>query len=261
MLIFAANLYFIPRRSYRINFRLRKLKERQFSYVKYNLHALFLSYTMLYLFSLSLRHRYSLTVRLLVLLLLISNTAGACSTETAEREEVTHPQGRNRQETEPDTLLARRQPSDPPAIIDFLGNPILSDYRQSRKLDAYFARIRTDFTLDAEPIENIHKPTISDTIYTIRFGESVIELYAPSQTGELLLQVADIRNTGIALRNNMKVGMSQPELMTKLKNFDVRILQTNAEVVATSVEGAPTSLRFFLKNGKVNRIRYEGYVD
>jgi hypothetical protein len=216
---------------------------------------------MLYRFSLSLRHRYSLTVRLLVLLLLISNTAGACSSESAQHEQREQPQERTGQQVAPDTMLARRQPAGPPSTIDFLGNPFLSDYRQSKKLDAYFARISTDFTLDAEPIENIHRPAVTDTIYSIRFGESLIELYAPTQTGELLLQVADIRNAGIALRNNMKVGMSQPELMTKLKNYDVRILQTNTEIVATSLEGAPTSLRFYLKNGKVNRIRYEGYVD
>ena len=216
---------------------------------------------MLHLFSLSLRHRYSLSVRLLVLLLLISTTAGACRPEDTLEEQKEEPLERNQQQAEPDTLLARRQPAGPPATIDFLGNPFLSDYRQSKKLDAYFARIGTDFTLDADPVENMHRPAITDTIYTIRFGESVIELYAPTQTGELLLQVADIRNAGIALRNNMKVGMSQPELMTKLNNFDVRILQTNSEVVATTVEGAPISLRFFLKNGKVNRIRYEGYVD
>lgn len=216
---------------------------------------------MLHLISLSLRYRYSLSVRLLVLLLLISTTAGACNPEEAHEEQTEEPRERSRPLIESDTLLARRQPGAPPSSLDFLGNPFLSDYRQSKKLDAYFARINTDFTLDADPIENMHRPAITDTIYTIRFGESVIELYAPTQTGELLLQVADIRNGGIALRNNMKVGMSQPELMTKLKNFDVRILQTNSEIVATSVEGAPTSLRFFLKNGKVNRIRYEGYVD
>ncbi|WP_299704189.1 hypothetical protein [uncultured Pontibacter sp.] len=215
---------------------------------------------MLYFFSFSLRHRYSLAVRLLVLLLLISTTAGACS-ESALEEQRDEPQEREKQRIEPDTMLARRQPAGPPSTIDFLGNPILSDYRQSKKLDAYFSRISTDFTLDADPIENLHRPTITDTIYTIRFGESLIELYAPSQTGELLLQVADIRNAGIALRNNMKVGMGQPELMNKLKNFDVRILQTNSEIVATSTEGAPASLRFFLKNGKVNRILYDGYVD
>jgi hypothetical protein len=213
------------------------------------------------LFHLSLCHRYSLTVRLLVLLLLVSSSAGACSSETPADERRKSPQERVGQNPPVDTMLAKRSNPGPPATIDFLGNPFLASYSQSKRLDAYFARINTDFSLDAEAIENIHKPTVSDTIFTIRFGESVIELYAPTLTGELLLQVADIRNTGITLRNNMKVGMSQPELMTKLKNYDVRILQTNSEVVATSVEGAPISLRFFLKNGKVSRIRYEGYVD
>ena len=213
------------------------------------------------LFHLCLYRRYSLTVRLLVLLLLVSSSAGACSSETPEEEHRKSPQERMGQNPPVDTMLAKRNTPGPPATIDFLGNPFLASYSQSKRLDAYFARINTDFSLDAEAIENMHKPSISDTIFTIRFGESVIELYAPTLTGELLLQIADIRNTGITLRNNMKVGMSQPELMTKLKNYDVRILQTNSEVVATSVEGAPVSLRFFLKNGKVSRIRYEGYVD
>jgi hypothetical protein len=195
------------------------------------------------------------------MLLLISSTAEACSSDTSSGEQRPTAQEHDELNPQADTMLARRNAAGPPATLDFLGNPFLADYRQSKKLEAYFARITTDFTLDAEAIENIHRSSVTDTIYTIRFGESLIELYAPTQTGELLLQVADISNTGIALRNNMKVGMSQPELMSKLKNFDVRILQTNSEIVATSVEGAPTSLRFFLKNGKVNRIRYEGYVD
>ncbi len=166
-----------------------------------------------------------------------------------------------RSETKPDTLKTRKAPAKAAMQIDFLGNPFLADYNQSRSLDAYFARINSDFTLEAEPIPNIHKADITDTIYIIRFGSSMIELYAPSLTGDLLLQVADIQGNGIVLRNNMKVGMSQPELMNKLKNFDVRILQTNAEIVATSTEGAPIAIRFALKNGKVSRIRYEGYID
>ncbi|TXK37575.1 hypothetical protein FVR03_15150 [Pontibacter qinzhouensis] len=206
------------------------------------------------------RCTYRPSVRLLLLLFLFSSFSGACSTNSAEQEIDFKD---NIADTRPDTLKTRKSATKAPVQIDFLGNPFLADYDQSRKLDAYFARINSDFTVEAEPIPNIHKTQITDTIYIIRFGSSMIELYAPTQTGDLLLQVADIQGNGISLRNNMKVGMSQPELMNKLKNFDVRILQTNAEIVATSIstDGAPAAIRFLLKNGKVSRIRYEGYVD
>jgi hypothetical protein len=207
----------------------------------------------------SLCCRCSSSARLLVLVLLfsVSSLSGACSTETdnTEREDV--PRDRAEPQLQPDTMAARRAP----ATVPILDNPFVADQKQSKKLDAYFARINADFTLDAEGIENIHRAEVTDTIYTIRFGESSIEFYAPTQTGDLLLQMADIRNNGITLRNNMRVGMSQAETMTKLKNFDVRILQTPNEIVATSREGAPSTLHFYLKSGKVNRILYEGYVD
>ncbi|MFT2008443.1 hypothetical protein ACMA1I_07190 [Pontibacter sp. 13R65] len=208
----------------------------------------------------SLRCPFRPSVRLFLLLFLFSSFSGACSTETADQEAALEERA---VEVKVDTLKAKRAPAKSPVQIDFLGNPFMADYNQSRKLDAYFAKINSDFTVDAEPIQNIHKADITDTIYIIRFGTSMIELYAPTQTGDLLLQVADIQGNGISLRNNMKVGMSQPELMNKLKTFDVRILQTNAEIVATSTttDGAPAAIRFLLKNGKVSRIRYEGYVD
>ncbi|WP_242927697.1 hypothetical protein [Pontibacter vulgaris] len=212
---------------------------------------------MFYTFHNGICCRYSLTVRLLLLVLLLCPLTGACS-GTSEQHDM--PEERTNEATISDTMGTKRN-STSPATVALLENPFLSDRNQTRKLESYIARINTDFTVEAAPIENIHEAGLSDTIYTINFGSSSLELYAPTQTGELLLQVADIRSNALTLRNNMRVGMSQAELMTKLKNYDVRILQTNTEIVATNREGAPTSLRFFLKNGKVSRIRYEGYVD
>ncbi|MCC9168737.1 hypothetical protein LN893_17975 [Pontibacter sp. XAAS-A31] len=197
---------------------------------------------------------------MLVLLLLISHFSVACGTDVSETGTEKQQAIRRRGQTA-DTLSVKHITTGAPTSNDFLSNPFIIDSKQSRKLDAYFARINADFTVDANAIENLHKPSISDTIYTIRFGNSVLELYAPTQTGDLLLQLADIQNTGILLRNNMKIGMTQPELMVKLKTHDVRIIQTTNEVVATNNEGAPISLHFYLKNGKVNRIRYNGYLD
>jgi hypothetical protein len=209
----------------------------------------------------SLNGRHSLTIRLLLLLFLLSPFTGACNAEPSADERKAITQLQDPEDLRTDTMATKKAKALVPATIDLLGNPFIADFVQSNKLEAYYTRINTTFTVEADAIENMHRPSISDTIYTIRFGESVLELYAPTQTGSLLLQEADIRNAGIVLRNNMKVGMTQPELMNKLKAHNVRILQTSNEVVATSVEGAPTALRFYIKNGKVNRIRYEGYLD
>ncbi len=205
--------------------------------------------------------RCSLTARLFLLLLLLSPLTGACNSHTPGQEEDELPP--IQQFRQPDTLATKASSPSATGTTELLENPFIADRGQGNKLEAYFVRISDNFTLDADPIENRHKPDISDTIYTIRFGDSVMELYAPSNTGDLHLQEADIRNSGITLRNNMKVGMSQPELMNKLKQKgnQTRILQTTNEVVVTTQEGAPVTLRFFLKNGKVNRIRYEAYLD
>ncbi|RIJ37016.1 hypothetical protein [Pontibacter oryzae] len=215
---------------------------------------------MFYRLSNSIRQKYSLTLRLLVLLLLVHTIASACSTDSSADEEADRMQQR-RSSAQPDTLSAVR--SLERATVSLLSNPFFASYQQSNTLSAYFDRINADFTLDADPIENLHSPTISDTIYTIRFGSSMMELYAPSQTGDLLLQTADILTPDITLRHNLRVGMSQAELVTRLKTHarDVKITQAPNEIVASNREGAPTTLHFYLQKGKVHRIKYDGYVD
>lgn len=202
--------------------------------------------------------RHSLAVRLLVLLLLVNTIASACTSDTASEEQQSAPE-EQRVIATPDTTATRK----PATTLSVLGNPFVANKSQSNILDTYFDQINADFTLDADPIENMHKPSITDTIYTIRFGGSMMEFYAPTQSGDLLLQVADIQSPAISMRHNIRVGMTQAELMNRLKNLgkDIKINQTTNEITASNREGAPASLHFYLKSGKVNRIRYEGYVD
>ncbi|WP_347157975.1 hypothetical protein [Pontibacter chitinilyticus] len=208
-------------------------------------------------------YSYSPSVRLLALLLFVSIFSPACS---ADHKEQTQEQVlvQPRPEVVPSDTTAFRRNVRTAASFDLLANPFVVSQSQSKNLSAYYDRINSDFTIDAAPIENLHQPDISDTLFTIRFGNSVLELYAPTQTGELLLQVADVNSNAITLRNNLRVGMSQAELLARLKaqkTQPLRITQTPTEIVASNMEGAPTSLRFYLKKGKVSRIRYEGYVD
>lgn len=206
----------------------------------------------------SLNIRYALTARLLALLLLVSSVASACSSDQPTEEEHNAPDARDRSS---DTTAIRAVKNTAPTTIEFLGNPFISNRSQSNSLSAYFDKIQDDFTLDAEAIENIHRNSVTDTIYTIRFGKSVMEFYAPTQTGQLLLQVADIQDNSITLRNNIKIGISQKDLMGKLRGQNLQVRQTQNEIVAGYEEGAPSQLHFYLKNGKVSRILYEGYVD
>jgi hypothetical protein len=203
--------------------------------------------------------RRSLAVRLLVLLLLVNTIASACTSDTASEEQNTVPKEQHAV-IEPDTTSTRGASS---STLSVLGNPFISNRAKSNNLDNYFNQINSDFTLDADPIENRHKPTITDTIYTIRFGQSMMEFYAPTQSGDLLLQVADIKSNDISLRNNLRIGMTQVELMNRLKSLgkDIKVNQNANEVIASNREGAPVSLHFYLKSGKVSRILYEGYVD
>lgn len=206
----------------------------------------------------SFNFRYALTVRLMVLLFLISTVATACSGESSSEKESSMP---DYNDGASDTTAIKPVTRTTPATIDFLGNPFVANRSQSSSLSAYFDKIQDDFTLDADAIENTHRPSITDTIYTIRFGNSMMELYAPTQTGELLLQVADIRDKSITMRDNIRVGISHAELVTKLRTQNLQVQQTQHEVTASEREGAPSLLHFYMKNGKVSRILYEGYVD
>lgn len=207
------------------------------------------------------RSKYSLAVRLMLLLLLVNTITTACSADLG-REENDAPE--ERRLTSPDTTSTRRRaPAEAVASASLLGNPFVASRSQGNNLSTYFDRINVDFTVDADAIENRHKPDLTDSVFTIRFGNSMMEFYAPSQTGELLLQVADIQSGDITLRNNLRVGMSAAELLNKLKTQgnEMVITQSSDHIVASAREGAPASLHFHLKNNKVSRIRYEGYVD
>ncbi|WP_239022855.1 hypothetical protein [Pontibacter mangrovi] len=192
-----------------------------------------------------------------MLLLLIQTLASACTDKPSEEEGDT-PLARH-DAVASDTASA----GSSAATHDLLGNPLVADLQQSNDLNAYFDRIDANFTVDADAIENRHTPGITDSIYTIRFGDSFIEFYVPSQSGHLMLQVADIRSADVTLRNNLRVGMPQAELLSSLKRQgdDIRITQTPQQIIASAREGAPVSLHFFLQKGKVSRILYEGYVD
>lgn len=206
--------------------------------------------------------QYSLAVRLMLLLLLVNTFATACNSEGAYDERNDKPNERSRA-LAPDTASVRRRATAETATLPLLGNPFVASRSQSNSLSTYFDRINTNFTLDADAIENRHRPAVTDTIFTIRFGNSMMEFYAPSRTGELLLQVADIQSGAIKLRDNLRVGMPQAELISRLKanGRDMIITQTGNHIAASNQEGAPSTLHFHLKNGKVSRILYEGYVD
>jgi hypothetical protein len=207
----------------------------------------------------SLNIHYFLTARLLAFLLLVSSVASACSSDKSAEEE--NKTAVNQENRSADTTSVKPPSVVTAATIDFIGNPFISNRSQSNSLSIYFNKIQDDFTLDAEAVSNMHRSTVTDTIYTIKFGRSLLELYAPTQTGELLLQVADIRDSSITMRHNIRVGISQVDLLGKLRAQDLLVRQTPNEVVAGNKEGAPILLHFYLKNGKVNRILYEGYVD
>jgi len=207
------------------------------------------------------RYKYSLAVRLMLLLLLVNTFTTACSADLGREENSDAPE--ERRLAAPDTMSARRRTSAEAITVSLLGNPFVSSRSQSNNLSTYYDRINSDFTVDADAIENRHKPNLTDTIFTIRFGSSMMEFYAPSQSGELLLQVADIQSSDITLRNNLRVGMAETELLHRLKaqGSELVITHSGDQVTAANREGAPATLHFHLRNGKVSRIRYEGYVD
>ncbi len=208
------------------------------------------------------RYKHSLAVRLMLLVLLVNVFTTACSADLGHEEKTDAPEER-RLVAADTTSTQRRRAADAARTVSLLGNPFVASRSQGNSLSNYFDHINADFTVDADAIENRHKPNMVDTIFTIRSGNSMMEFYAPSQSGELLLQVADIQSGDIMLRHNIRVGMTEQELLSRLKaqGNEIVLAHSKDRITASNREGAPITLQFHLKNGKVSRIHYEGYVD
>ena len=109
------------------------------------------------------------------------------------------------------------------------------------------------FKIKTELKQNDHYEAQIDTIKTLTFEKSVIEVY--STDGFYAIWSADIQNSELPVWSYVKIGMKKYQLEKTLANrieFDT-IRLGNLE--QTSV------FEFYFTNDKLKRIKFEGYID
>lgn len=110
------------------------------------------------------------------------------------------------------------------------------------------------FTLEKKPIANRHVDNVIDTIVTRSYKNSEIESYKTSN-GKEMIQHAIISNPDFRFLNSVRVGSSQEEL-EKETGIDIR---SNLLRIGNSTGNIV--FNFKIKNGKIQEIIYDGYVD
>lgn len=130
----------------------------------------------------------------------------------------------------------------------------------ARPVSAFRQKIQVPVSVEKEPTPNRHRPSQIDTIYHLQFDSSTVSLYQPAKAERYMFASADIKSPNIVLKDNIRVGMSRNELLNELSEYKVYIQEQNnsIEVSGLIVE---TSLVFELQNGRVQRIKYNPYLD
>ncbi|CAN5843637.1 hypothetical protein BH24BAC1_BH24BAC1_33840 [soil metagenome] len=142
----------------------------------------------------------------------------------------------------------------------FMFEPFGVTEQEARPIPAYRQKIQVPVSVQKEPVPNRHRPSRIDTIYHLRFDSSSISLYHPLQSEQYMLASADIKSPNVALKNNIRVGMSRNELLHLLQDYKLFIKEQGDSIEVTALI-TDTSLVFTLQQNKVRRIKYHPYLD
>ncbi|GGG09610.1 hypothetical protein GCM10011344_07760 [Dokdonia pacifica] len=101
--------------------------------------------------------------------------------------------------------------------------------------------------------QNNHDETQTDTIKTLTFDKSIIEVY--STDGFYAVWSADIKNSELPIWSYVKVGMKKYQLektlANRLKSDTIRL----GNLEQTSV------FEFYFSDDELDQVKFEGYVD
>ena len=143
---------------------------------------------------------------------------------------------------------------------EFIFNPFGVDEQELAPIPEYGRKINASVVVDKEATANRHYPETIDTIFTLQFDSSSIRFYYPALSERYMLFEATIKSPNISLKNNIRVGMSRSELLDQVKDYKLFIKEEGDSIMIWSGV-TDTSLTFKLKNGKVQRIQYDPYLD
>ena len=110
-----------------------------------------------------------------------------------------------------------------------------------------------DFKIKTKLKQNDHDETQTDTIKTLTYDKSVIEVY--STDGFYAVWSADIKNSELPIWSYVKVGMKKYQLEKTLAN------RLKSDTIKLGNLEQTSVFEFYFSDGGLDQVKFKGYVD
>ena len=136
-------------------------------------------------------------------------------------------------------------------VDQFLSNPF--DFAPTTT-NIIIDKLNVGFEISKVAVRNKYVPEVKDTIIRMEFKKSLINIYKES-TGERL-NLVDIQNKNIVLRNGIQVSMKREELEKQFHWFP----KSAKKGITIYNEDQTKRCTFIFKRNKLKRVRYEALI-
>jgi hypothetical protein len=114
------------------------------------------------------------------------------------------------------------------------------------------------YEVDKKPVRNLHDSTQTDTLFTVKFGKSVMEYYQVRSNDNGLLIMADIQSDKVDFKKGIKIGMSATEFSSLFGELNDR--RNLSSVTISTLEGL-TKVDFLFSNDTLTSVNLQSYFD
>ena len=135
-------------------------------------------------------------------------------------------------------------------IDQFLSNPFDFVPNSTTIIDKF----HFDFQISKVAVRNKYVTEVKDTIIRMEYKKSLINIYKEG-TGEKL-NLVDIQNKNIILRNGIQIGMKREALEKQFHWFP----KSAKKGITIYSEDQTRRCTFIFKRNKLNRVRYEALI-
>jgi len=159
--------------------------------------------------------------------------------------------GRAEDNTTPETFVA-----DDGENVEFVNEEIGSD-PFTKDFRSILASIG-EYEVDKKAVKNLNDSTQTDTLFTVKFGKSVMEYYQVRSNDNGLLIMADIKSDKVEFKKGIKIGMSATEFSSLFGELNDR--RNLSSVTISTLEGL-TKVDFLFSNDTLTSVNLQSYFE
>lgn len=159
--------------------------------------------------------------------------------------------GQSENFTTPETFIA-----DDGENVEFVNEEIGSD-PFTKDFRSILASIG-EYEVEKKAIKNLNDSTQTDTLFTVKFGKSVMEYYQVGSNDNGLLIMADIQSDKVEFKKGIRIGMSATEFSSLFAELNDR--RNLSSVTISTFEGL-TRVDFSFSNNTLTSVNLQSYFD